>query len=75
MMAGLSGKTRMDYYAKAGAIFDKYGWNESNSVLWYNIGETWMDEGELAKAKKAYEKAVDYAKASAACTRNRGRCA
>ena len=55
----------MDYYAKAGAIFDKYGWNESNSVLWYNIGETWMDEGELAKAKKAYEKAVDYAKASA----------
>lgn len=55
----------MDYYAKAGAIFDKYGWNESNSVLWYNIGETWMDEGELTKAEKAYEKAVDYAKASA----------
>ena len=55
----------MEYYAKAGAIFDKHGWNESNTVLWYNIGETWVDEGELSKAKKAYEKAVEYAKASA----------
>ena len=54
----------MDYYAKAGAIFDKYGWNESNTVLWYNIGETWMDEGDLGKARNAYEKAVDYARAS-----------
>ena len=55
----------MDYYAKAGAIFDKYGWNESNTVLWYNIGETWMDEGDLHKAGNAYGKAADYAAASA----------
>ena len=55
----------MDYYAKAGEIFDRNGWNESNTVLWYNIGETWMDEGDLKKARQAYDKAVGYAKASA----------
>ena len=55
----------MDYYAKAGAIFDQYGWNESNTVLWYNIGETWMGEKEYRKAEAAYEKALRYAEASA----------
>lgn len=55
----------MDYYAKAGAIFDKYGWNESNTILWYNIGETWMDQEEFGKAEKAYVKAEAYARASA----------
>lgn len=51
----------MDWYAKAGAIFEKYGWNESNSILWYNIGETWVDAGEPKKAKPAYDKALQYA--------------
>lgn len=54
----------MEYYKKAGEIFDKYGWNESNTVLWYNIGETWMEEGDFGKAQHAYEKASDYAAAS-----------
>ena len=54
----------MEYYRKAGAIFDKYGWNESNSILWYNIGETWVDEGDLRQAEDAYAKAMDYAQAS-----------
>lgn len=54
----------MDYYAKAGEIFERNGWNESNTVLWYNIGETWMDEGDRHKAASAYEKAASYAKAS-----------
>ena len=54
----------MEYYLKAGAIFDKYGWNESNSILWYNIGETWVDEGDLRQAEDAYAKAMDYAQAS-----------
>ncbi|MBR0110063.1 MAG: LuxR family transcriptional regulator [Bacteroidales bacterium] len=54
----------MNYYLKAGELFDKYGWNESNTVLWYNIGETWMDEGDLDKARDAYDKAVHYAAAS-----------
>ena len=53
----------MSYYAKAGAIFDKYEWTTSNSVLNYNIGETWLEEGDLKAAKKAYLKALDYATA------------
>ncbi|MBR0175559.1 MAG: tetratricopeptide repeat protein [Bacteroidales bacterium] len=51
----------MEYYAKAGAIFDKYGWNTSNSILYYNIGETWVSEGDLKAAEKAYRKALGYA--------------
>ena len=54
----------MDYYEKAGVIFEKYGWNESNSVLHYNMGETWMDEGDLKKARTEYDKAMAFADAS-----------
>ena len=54
----------MEYYEKAGEIFEKYGWNESNSVLHYNMGETWMDEGDLGKAEGEYAKSLDYALAS-----------
>ena len=54
--------TAMDYYAKAGEIFDKYGWNESNSVLYYNIGETWVDEKDYKLALPAYEKSLAYAR-------------
>jgi len=54
----------MEYYDKAGEIFEKYGWNESNSLLYYNIGETWLDEGDPDKAQDAYEKALGYAEAS-----------
>ena len=54
----------MDYYEKAGAIFEKYGWNESNSILHYNMGETWLDEGDTHKAKAEYDKAMAFADAS-----------
>ena len=54
--------TALEYYAKAGAIFEKYGWNESNSVLWYNIGETWVDEHDYKQARPAYEKSLAYAR-------------
>ena len=54
----------MDYYEKAGAIFEKYGWNESNSILHYNMGETWVDEGEMDKAKSEYDKDMAFAEAS-----------
>jgi DNA-binding CsgD family transcriptional regulator len=53
--------TAMDYYRQAGEIFDKHGWNESNSVLYYNIGETWVEEKEYRKAAEAYEKSLEYA--------------
>ena len=52
----------MEYYAEAGKIFDRYGWNESNSTLWYNIGETWVGEKEYKKALSAYERALQYAR-------------
>ena len=51
----------MEWYGKAGAIFDKYGWNQSSATLYYNIGETWVEQGELRKAARAYEKALAYA--------------
>ena len=51
----------MDWYGKAGAIFDRYGWNQSNAILYYNIGETWVEQGEHRKATQAYEKALVYA--------------
>ena len=54
----------MDYYEKAGAIFEKYGWNESNSILHYNMGETWLDEGDFRKARAEYYKAMAFADAS-----------
>ena len=54
----------MDYYARAGAIFERYGWNESNSVLWYNIGETWTDEKDYRRARAAYEKSLSFARAA-----------
>ena len=56
--------TAMVYYKKAGEIFDKHGWNESNSVLWYNLGETWYDEGDIEQARECYEKALEYGRAA-----------
>ncbi len=54
----------MDYYAKAAEIFDKWGWNESNSILYYNIGETWVEEADYNKAMDGYRKALEYADAA-----------
>lgn len=54
----------MDYYAKAAEIFEKWGWNESNSILYYNIGETWVEEADYGKAMDGYRKALDYAQAA-----------
>jgi len=50
----------MEWYGKAGEIFDRHGWNQSNAVLYYNIGETWMEQGDWRKAKEAYERSLDY---------------
>ena len=54
----------MEYYRKAGEIFEKYGWNESNAVLWYNMGETWYERGDVDKAMECYRESLGYAKAS-----------
>jgi len=57
--------TAMEYYKKAGEIFEKNGWNESNSVLWYNLGETWYEEGDFDQAEDCYEKALEYGRLAA----------
>ena len=52
----------MEYYAKAGAIFDKHGWNESNSILYYNIGNTWQDKGDYKASMLVFRKALAFAR-------------
>lgn len=54
----------MSWYAKAGEIFERYDWKESNAVLHYNLGETWLDNGDYTRAEKEYRISLDYAKAS-----------
>lgn len=54
----------MEYYEKAGEIFEKYGWNESNAILHYNMGETWLDEEDFHRAKAEYDKSLSFAEAS-----------
>ena len=43
----------MDYYAKAGELFDKYDWKESNAILWSNMGDTWMEQGDFQYGTEA----------------------
>ena len=50
----------MDYYAKAGELFDKYGWKESNAILWSNMGDTWLEQGDLKQAEECFKKAIQY---------------
>ena len=52
----------MEYYELAGVIFEKHGWLESSSVLHYNMGETWMEQGDPDKAEPEYEKALSFAR-------------
>ena len=54
----------MEYYRKAGEIFEKHGWNESSAILYYNMGETWREENEFKQAKECYDTSLKYALAS-----------
>ena len=54
----------MEYYRKAGEIFEKHGWNESNAILYYNMGETWREEKDFDQAKECYDTSLKYALAS-----------
>ena len=50
----------MEYYKKAGEIFEKYGWKESCSLLHYNMGETWMESYDYDKALLEYKEALRF---------------
>ncbi len=52
----------MEYYRKAGELFEKNGWNESSSVLYQNMGETWLDAGNLKEAETCYNQALQFGK-------------
>ncbi len=54
----------MEYYEMAGEIFEKYGWKENSSVLYHNMGETWLDAGNLKEAEACYNKALRYGQES-----------
>lgn len=51
----------MVYYGLAGEIFKDYGWFTSCSVLYYNMGETYLGVKDLSNAKDCYSQALDYA--------------
>ena len=50
----------MEYYRKARELFEKNGWLESHSVLYHNMGETWLEAGNLKEAEACYNKALRY---------------
>ncbi len=50
----------MEYYKKAGEIFEKHGWKESCSLLHYNMGETWMESYDYDKALLEYKEALRF---------------
>lgn len=47
----------LDYYLKALGIFQRHGWHESESILYYNVGEMFLEMGNNAEAGKYYRQA------------------
>ncbi len=52
------------YYGKAGELFEKWGWWEDCSTLHRNIGEIYLDDGDLKRARPEYGKALAFAQQS-----------
>lgn len=52
----------MELYEQAGVLFEQYGWYSNCAILYYNMGETWLDEGKSGKARGAYQKALEFAR-------------
>lgn len=50
----------LDYFAKAGEIFEQHDWKSSSAVLWYNMGEISLETGDYGKARRYYEKSLNY---------------
>lgn len=51
----------MDYYLKALPLFERNGWNESISTLYYNVGEMYLEMGNYKEAGKAYQSSLEAA--------------
>ena len=50
----------LDYFAKAGEIFEQYDWKSSSAVLWYNMGEISLESGDYEQARQYYEKSLRF---------------
>lgn len=51
----------LDYYQKALPIFKRNGWKESESILYYNVGELYLELGNNEAAEGNYQDALDVA--------------
>ncbi|MBR1888199.1 MAG: LuxR family transcriptional regulator [Bacteroidales bacterium] len=49
------------YYGKAGEIFEKWEWWEDCSTLHRNLGEVYLDYGDMERSREEYDKAFDFA--------------
>ena len=47
------------YYQLALPIFEKYGWLESQTICYYNIGELYGQMGNYQEAGRNYQKAIE----------------
>ena len=49
----------IEYYQKALPIFEKYGWLESQSILYHNVGELYITMGNREEAEHNYLLAIE----------------
>lgn len=49
----------LDYYQKALPIFQKHGWKESECILFYNVGELYLELGNYKAAEGNYLNALE----------------
>ncbi len=48
----------IEYYQKALTIFQKYGWKESQCLVYYNVGELYLEMGNNPAAEQNYRNAL-----------------
>lgn len=58
------GHLAIHYYQLALPIFEKYNWLESQTILYYNIGELYAQMGNYGEAERNYLKAIEKGEAS-----------
>ncbi len=49
----------LDYYQKALPIFRRNGWKESECILYYNVGELYLELSNFDAAEENYQKALN----------------
>ncbi len=59
------GHLAIHYYQQALPIFEKHDWRESQTILYYNIGELYAQMGNYDEAERNYLKAIGKAEAAA----------